>query len=199
MSVNFPTSLDTTTNLPNPAGTDILGNANPNLDHAYQHDTINAIVLAIEAKLGINGSAVTTSVDYLIRNGAAVRQSLSVVTSSLAPNATDSSKTIVCGNSSVLLSISPSHPCCVRIYATAAAQAADAGRSQTSDPSSGVGVLFECITTTGGQKILVSPSAMLYSLESSPGTTIPITVINNDNVTETITLTYVILTLEQGA
>lgn len=196
---NFPTALDTTSNLPDPAGTDILGNANPNLDHSYQHDVENSAIRALEAKVGITNSADSTSIDYKIRNGAAVRQSLSVTTVSLAPNATDSSKTIVCGNTSVLLSISPSHPCCIRIYATAAAQSADAGRSQTSDPISGIGVLFECITTTGGQVILVSPSALLYSLESSPGTTIPITVINNDNVSETITITYVILTLEQGA
>ena len=64
MATNFPTSLDTSTNLPNPASTDVTSNANPNLSHAYQHYTINAAILALEAKVGINASAVTSSVDY---------------------------------------------------------------------------------------------------------------------------------------
>lgn len=130
---------------------------------------------------------------------APLRQSLTVTTTSLSPGGSDATQVITCGNSSLLLSLTPSHPCCVRIYATVAAQTADASRSQTSDPPSGTGVLFEAITTAANQEILVSPSAFLYSLESSPGTSISITVINNDNATETITLTYVILTLEQGA
>lgn len=65
---NFPTSLDTSSNLPNPAGTDLLDNANPNLDHDYQHTTVNEAVIAIEEKLGIDGSADVSSIDYLLKN-----------------------------------------------------------------------------------------------------------------------------------
>jgi hypothetical protein len=310
MATSFPTGLDS---FSDPiATTPITNNTDPTLNHATQHTNENDAINAIEVKLGVDGSAVTTTIDYklkstssvnpghvhtvanlhdatitsvssgqaLVWNGSAWvnatptdttklplaggtmtgnitfngaqtfpipslsitsqangdliyynsgwsrlpvgsngkilqvvsglpswvtpavvlpgRQSLNFTTSSLAPLGSDTTKTMTAGNSSALLSVSASHPCCVRVYATAAAQTADSGRSQTTDPSSGVGVLFEAIFSTGGQVILVSPSAMLYSLESSPGTTVPVTVINNDNTTETITITYVILTLEQG-
>lgn len=55
--VNFPTSLDTLTN---PTGTNQVAV----VDHAEQHSNVNDIVEALEAKVGVNGSAVTTSHDY---------------------------------------------------------------------------------------------------------------------------------------
>lgn len=55
--INFPTSLDTLTN---PTGTNQVAV----IDHAEQHSNVNDIVEALEAKVGINGSAVTTSHDY---------------------------------------------------------------------------------------------------------------------------------------
>ncbi|MCI0366036.1 MAG: hypothetical protein L0219_19430, partial [Phycisphaerales bacterium] len=61
MPTNFPTGLDA---LPNPTQFD-------NLDttlvlHDEQHANVNDAVEAIEAKVGINGSAVTSSHDYKI-------------------------------------------------------------------------------------------------------------------------------------
>lgn len=58
---NFPTSLDTFTN---PTGTDLLENSNSALDHDLQHSNANDAIEALEAKVGINSSAVTTSHDY---------------------------------------------------------------------------------------------------------------------------------------
>lgn len=58
---NFPTTLDT---LSNPTSTDLLENATAALDHDYQHATANDILEALEAKVGVNSSAVTTSHDY---------------------------------------------------------------------------------------------------------------------------------------
>ena len=57
MSINFPTSLDTLTN---PTGTDNLDSP----DHATQHADENDAVEALEAKVGVDGSAVATSHDY---------------------------------------------------------------------------------------------------------------------------------------
>lgn len=57
MSTNFPTALDTLTN---PTPTDYLNSPS----HAGQHSTANDILEALEAKLGIDSSAVTTSHDY---------------------------------------------------------------------------------------------------------------------------------------
>jgi len=54
---NFPTSLDTLTN---PTATDYLNSPS----HAAQHSDANDILEALEAKVGINSSAVTTSHDY---------------------------------------------------------------------------------------------------------------------------------------
>ena len=56
MASNYPTSLDGTTQLPRPAGTNLLADAN--YDHAADHTTISQAVIAVETKLGLNaGSA----------------------------------------------------------------------------------------------------------------------------------------------
>jgi hypothetical protein len=61
MATNFPTSLDTYTN-------PTSGNPLNSPDHAGQHVDKNDAVLAIEAKVGVNNSAVTTSLDYLVKH-----------------------------------------------------------------------------------------------------------------------------------
>lgn len=60
---NFPTSLDT---LPNPTKWDQQNT--PGLLHHEQHANANDAVEALEAKVGIDSSAVTTSHDYKLRN-----------------------------------------------------------------------------------------------------------------------------------
>ena len=55
--VNYPTSLD---NLTNPTSGDYLNSPS----HADQHANANDIIEALEAKVGANNSAVTTSHDY---------------------------------------------------------------------------------------------------------------------------------------
>ena len=57
MPTNFPTSLDALTN---PAGTDDVSI----VDHAAQHSDVNDATEALQAKVGVNSSAVTTSHDY---------------------------------------------------------------------------------------------------------------------------------------
>lgn len=59
MATNFPTSLDTLTN---PTSTDGLNNPS----HSGQHADTNDAIEALEAKVGIDSSAVTTSLDYLV-------------------------------------------------------------------------------------------------------------------------------------
>lgn len=60
MATNFPTSLD---NLTNPAGSDPVNNPS----HATQHADINDAIEVLEAKVGVNNSAVTTSLDYRVK------------------------------------------------------------------------------------------------------------------------------------
>lgn len=59
MSINFPTSLDTLTN---PTATDTLDSP----PHDTQHSDANDAIEALQAKVGIDSSAVTTSHDYKI-------------------------------------------------------------------------------------------------------------------------------------
>ena len=62
MAINFPTSLDS---FSNPVATDPMNSAT--VPHATQHANLNDAVEALEAKVGINNSAVTTSHDYQLR------------------------------------------------------------------------------------------------------------------------------------
>lgn len=57
MAITFPTTLDTLTN---PVATDDT----VTVPHATQHANANDAIEALEAKVGVNGSAVTTSHDY---------------------------------------------------------------------------------------------------------------------------------------
>jgi hypothetical protein len=57
--INYPTSLDTLTN---PTATDPQNNPS----HSEQHANANDAIEALQAKVGVNGSAVTTSHEYKI-------------------------------------------------------------------------------------------------------------------------------------
>lgn len=59
MATNFPTGLDALTN---PTPTDTL--ASPS--HADQHANANDAIEALQAKVGVNGSAVTSTLDYKV-------------------------------------------------------------------------------------------------------------------------------------
>jgi hypothetical protein len=59
MATNFPTSLDSLTN---PSGTDSMSSPS----HAGQHADANDAIEALQAKVGADSSAVTTSHDYKI-------------------------------------------------------------------------------------------------------------------------------------
>lgn len=61
MSTLYPTSKQS---VPNPISTDLLENADATLDHDYQHATINDTIEALQDKVGVDGSAVTTTHDY---------------------------------------------------------------------------------------------------------------------------------------
>jgi hypothetical protein len=74
MAVNFPTSLDTLTN---PTATDYLNSPS----HSAQHANANDAIEALEAKVGIDSSAVVTSLDYKITHpNISIFNSLSLAT-----------------------------------------------------------------------------------------------------------------------
>jgi hypothetical protein len=59
MATGFPTSLDALTN---PLSTDVLTSPS----HADQHADANDAIEALQVKVGVTGSAVTTSLDYKV-------------------------------------------------------------------------------------------------------------------------------------
>ena len=63
MAISFPTSLDSLTN---PSALDKENSAT--VPHASQHSSSNDAIEALEAKLGIDSSAVTSSVDYFLKH-----------------------------------------------------------------------------------------------------------------------------------
>ena len=65
MASNFPSSLDTFTN---PSSTDAMDSVS--VPHATQHSDLNDAVEALQAKVGADSSAVTTSHDYKIADHA---------------------------------------------------------------------------------------------------------------------------------
>lgn len=65
MNINFPTSLDT---LVNPTATDNT----VTVPHATQHANANDAIEALEAKVGINLSTDTASIDYKLKNASSV-------------------------------------------------------------------------------------------------------------------------------
>lgn len=65
MTTNFPGSLDD--DYTNPTGSDALGSAT--VPHATQHANVNDGLLAVQTKVGVDGSAVTSSLEYRVTNG----------------------------------------------------------------------------------------------------------------------------------
>lgn len=61
MATNYPTSIDSPTN-PTPS------NPTNSPSHAGQHDNANDAIVALETKVGVNGSAVTSTVDYMLKD-----------------------------------------------------------------------------------------------------------------------------------
>jgi len=61
MASNFPSSLDTFTN---PSSTDAMDSVS--VPHATQHSDLNDAVEALQAKVGVDSSAVTSSLDYKV-------------------------------------------------------------------------------------------------------------------------------------
>jgi hypothetical protein len=82
--INYPTSLDTLTN---PTATDPQNNPS----HSEQHANANDAIEALQAKVGVNGSAVTTSHEYKISS---IESAYQIVPSVSSNNLTVAFKTL---------------------------------------------------------------------------------------------------------
>lgn len=69
MAITYPTTLDS---FSNPTSTDLVENSNPALDHDRQHSDANDAIEALEAKVGVDNSAVTTTLDYKLKSTSSI-------------------------------------------------------------------------------------------------------------------------------
>ena len=91
MSTNFPGTKQT---LPNPSSTDNLENATAELDHDYQHTTINDTVEALQDKVGVDGDATNTTHDYKLSGVATGDKAVSLTGTETLTNKTLTSPTV---------------------------------------------------------------------------------------------------------
>ena len=189
----FPTTLDAPVN---PSSNDNLANGNAGLTHHFQHSQANDAIVALETKVGVTLSADANSLDYKMRNGGAIRKTVTATTAVLTQNSTDNSQVILTGKQATILQITTSAPAWVRLYCTTASQAADANRKQSVDPVSGSGLLLEAITAAGALTINLSPTAESYSMENPPSNVCPLTITNLDSAGHAITVSLVIIPAE---
>jgi len=124
-----------------------------------------------------------------------VRTTANHTTASLANNAVEQS-TITLAKGYRLMHIQTDVPARVRVYTTAAAQAADATRPVGTDPAAGTGVILDYVTTTSVLAADLSPFADGASMESVPTTAIPVTVTNLSGATHTVTVTLTYIETE---
>lgn len=90
MATNFPTSLDTLTN---PTANDKLNT----LSHSDQHANANDAIEALEAKVGADSSAVTSSHDYKLSNVSGSDKAVSLTGTETLTNKTITNPTVSTG------------------------------------------------------------------------------------------------------
>ena len=126
--------------------------------------------------------------------GAGNRANVNATTASLA-NAAVFNGTVTLAKGYTIYKITTSAASWVRVYTNIAARAADASRSQTTDPLPGAGVIAEVITT-GANTVVMSPATIGFNDENPVSNTIPITVTNLSGGTTAVTVTFTYLGLE---
>lgn len=89
MATNYPTSLDTSTTIPAEGATTPLS-----INHVTAHQNIQDAIEAIEAKVGIDSSAVTTSHDYKLSGVTGSDKAVSLTGTEALTNKTLTSPTI---------------------------------------------------------------------------------------------------------
>jgi hypothetical protein len=119
-----------------------------------------------------------------------------LTTESLAPQATDSGKTLALGKFCSVIRIQTSRPAWVRVYSSSVHQSDDAARNQSVDPTGEHGVLLEVITESSNLILDLNPAALVFSLDAGQPNTVCVTVKNLDENTGTVVVTATYIPLE---
>ena len=128
-------------------------------------------------------------------SGLSTRQTYTATTVSLSDGTTDNI-TVVGYKSYALLAIELSAAAWVTVYTDATARAADAGRSENTDPLPGSGVIAEVITTSANQKQIITPGTIGWNNDGTPSTNMYLRVVNKSGGTTTITVGMTVIKLE---
>lgn len=145
--------------------TDLADNTPAATVHADQHNEVNTAVLALQA-------------------GGSTRQTVTYTTSSLAVSG-ENQGSVTLAKSYRLLQVAVSLAARVRLYDRAAKQTADATRQIGSVPTGDHGVVCDFVCTTGLLTVNATPPIIGSSMETTPSTSIPITVDNLSGATST--------------
>lgn len=125
------------------------------------------------------------------------RDVVSVSTSSLSEGQQDASKSIPIGKGGIVYEVSTNKPAFVIAYVDNASRVMDEGRDLTTDPISGAGVILEAeIMSPVESTLVMSPPASYWNNEYPVTNNIPIRVINKDESTGVIEVTFKFLKLE---
>ena len=117
----------------------------------------------------------------------------SQITAASLPDGSDAAVSITTPPAYALLKIETSHAAWVTLYTDTTSRTNDAGRSETTDPTPGSGVIAEVITA-GPTTQLISPGTIAYNANAT-GTTYA-KVVNKSGATANITVTLTYIKLE---
>lgn len=124
------------------------------------------------------------------------RTTSAVSTVALATDATDSNVNAVGFKGYALYTITTNTAAWIRIYSSAAARTADAGRNISTSPSPNSGVIANIITT-GAETVVITPAIIGFNAEAIPTNSMPMSITNKSIGTIAVTVSMTLLQLEQ--
>lgn len=98
--------------------------------------------------------------------------------------------------SCVIAGIATDQPARVRVYATDAAQTADAARAVGVAPTGNHGVILDVVTSAGSLDWQITPAVLAVSAESPPTDALPITVTNLGTGSAAVSVDFLWIALE---
>ena len=163
----------------------------------FNNDTTktNAIYAAVRDQAGANVDSQVTLECYAARDLFGERVTSTQTTSSIADGVSADLTFTDVGRSGNFISIETDQAAWVTVYDSTASRTSDSGRSETTDPSPGSGVLAEVITT-GAERIKLTPSAGYFNDESPTVAELYAKVVNKSGVTTTIQVSLTVVTAE---
>jgi hypothetical protein len=170
-----------------------MTNNNGTIGIAVASNTQLGGVIVDGSSITINGSGQITATVAALTYGS--RTTISTTTASLAVGVAATANLSI-SKAYILMGIQVSAGAWVSVYSSAAAMAADASRTITTDPTPGSGVLAEAITTTATTTYF-TPAIFAWNNDTpTPGTSGYLRITNNGASTTAITVTLTYLRLE---